>query len=82
MSAVALDLPRQAVFEPRLAPRPEPSAEPEDSRFRELMSAEHWASLRLCGPCPEHRLTYRDVVPDPSGDPPEARAPRRPRLES
>jgi ribonuclease HII len=43
---------------------------------------EHWAALRLCGPCPEHRLTYRGVVPDPSGDPPEARAARRPRLES
>jgi hypothetical protein len=41
MSAVALDVPRQAAFEPRL----EPSPEPEDSRFRELMSAEHWASL-------------------------------------
>ena len=38
---------------------------------------EHWAALRLCGPCPEHRLTYRGVVPDPSGDPPEARSPRR-----
>jgi ribonuclease HII len=43
---------------------------------------EHWAALRLCGPCPEHRLTYRGVVPDPSGDPPEDRPPRRPRLES
>ena len=38
---------------------------------------EHWAALNLCGPCPEHRLTYRGVVPDPAGDPPEARAPRR-----
>lgn len=39
---------------------------------------EHWAALRLCGPCPEHRLTYRGVVPDPSGDPPETRPARRP----
>jgi ribonuclease HII len=39
---------------------------------------EHWAALRLCGPCPEHRLTYRGVVPDPSGEPPEARPARRP----
>jgi len=38
---------------------------------------EHWAALRLCGPCPEHRLTYRGVVPDPSGDPPEVRPARR-----
>ena len=45
MSAVALDLPRNPVFEPRLAPKPERSAEPEDSRFRELMSVEQWASL-------------------------------------
>jgi ribonuclease HII len=38
---------------------------------------EHWEALRLCGPCPEHRLTYRGVIPDPSGDPPEARPARR-----
>ena len=38
---------------------------------------EHWAALRLCGPCPEHRLTYRGVIPDPSGDPPEVRPARR-----
>ncbi len=25
---------------------------------------EHWDALRLCGPCPEHRLTFRGVVPD------------------
>lgn len=25
---------------------------------------EHWVALRRCGPCPEHRLTYRGVVPD------------------
>ncbi len=24
---------------------------------------EHWNALRLYGPCPEHRLTYRGVVP-------------------
>ena len=23
---------------------------------------EHWETLRLYGPCPEHRLTYRGVV--------------------
>ncbi len=25
---------------------------------------EHWKALRLYGPCPEHRLTYRGVVPE------------------
>ena len=25
---------------------------------------EHWSALRLYGPCPEHRLTYRGVVID------------------
>ncbi|HEY7369129.1 MAG TPA: ribonuclease HII [Thermoanaerobaculia bacterium] len=25
---------------------------------------EHWEALRRFGPCPEHRLTYRGVVPD------------------
>jgi ribonuclease HII len=33
---------------------------------------EHWEALRLCGPCPEHRLTYRGVVPDGFG--PDTRA--------
>jgi len=28
---------------------------------------EHWDALRLCGPCPEHRLPYRGVVPDGAG---------------
>ncbi len=28
---------------------------------------EHWEALRRCGPCPEHRLTYRGVLPE-SGD--------------
>lgn len=27
---------------------------------------EHWDALRRCGPCAEHRLTYRGVVPEPS----------------
>ncbi len=26
---------------------------------------EHWEALRRCGPCVEHRLTYRGVVPEP-----------------
>jgi ribonuclease HII len=26
---------------------------------------EHWEALRLCGPCPEHRLTYQGVVAVP-----------------
>ena len=26
---------------------------------------EHWEALRLCGPCPEHRLTYQGVVHGP-----------------
>jgi len=35
---------------------------------------EHWEALRRYGPCPEHRLTYRGVVPEegaeaPSGAP-------------
>jgi len=38
MSAVALELPRRPVFEPRLAPGPQPGPEPEDPRFRELMA--------------------------------------------
>jgi ribonuclease HII len=28
---------------------------------------EHWEALRRYGPCPEHRLTYRGVVPDRDG---------------
>ncbi len=27
---------------------------------------EHWDALRRCGPCAEHRLTYRGVVQEPS----------------
>jgi len=26
---------------------------------------EHWEALQRCGPCAEHRLTYRGVVPEP-----------------
>ena len=25
---------------------------------------EHWEALERCGPCPEHRLTFRGVVPE------------------
>jgi ribonuclease HII len=28
---------------------------------------EHWEALRRYGPCPEHRLSYRGVVPDREG---------------
>ncbi|HEX7251525.1 MAG TPA: ribonuclease HII [Thermoanaerobaculia bacterium] len=42
---------------------------------------EHWEALRLCGPCPEHRLTYQGVVavPDVVAAPasPEPRHPTR-----
>lgn len=38
---------------------------------------EHWDALRLCGPSPEHRLTYRGVVPDAAGEAIAARAARR-----
>jgi ribonuclease HII len=41
---------------------------------------EHWQALRRFGPCPEHRLTYRGVVPDEAfasarerGEPPASR---------
>jgi ribonuclease HII len=27
---------------------------------------DHWEALRRCGPCAEHRLTYRGVIPEPS----------------
>ncbi len=37
---------------------------------------EHWEALRLCGPSPEHRLTYRGVVPDGFGPDPRAAARR------
>jgi ribonuclease HII len=38
---------------------------------------EHWEALRLCGPCPEHRLTYHGVVPEPSVEPIDGRMTRR-----
>jgi ribonuclease HII len=28
---------------------------------------EHWEALRRYGPCPEHRLTFRGVLPEPGG---------------
>ena len=31
---------------------------------------EHWDALRRYGPCPEHRLTYRGVVPEPGVEAP------------
>jgi len=37
---------------------------------------EHWDALRRSGPCPEHRLTYRGVVPE-AGDEPFAGRPAR-----
>ena len=38
---------------------------------------EHWQALRLCGPCPEHRLTYHGVVPGTGEEPITARPARR-----
>ncbi|HKD18896.1 MAG TPA: ribonuclease HII, partial [Thermoanaerobaculia bacterium] len=38
---------------------------------------EHWDALRRYGPCPEHRLTYRGVVPEPETEPIEVRTGRR-----
>lgn len=37
---------------------------------------EHWDALRRTGPCPEHRLTYRGVVPEAGDDPIPGRAAR------
>lgn len=37
---------------------------------------EHWDALRRAGPCPEHRLTYRGVVPEAGNDPIGGRAAR------
>ncbi len=37
---------------------------------------EHWEALRRFGPCPEHRLTYRGVVPEPEVEPIDARSGR------
>ncbi len=33
-------------------------------RHKGYGTPEHWEALRLCGPSPEHRLTYRGVVPE------------------
>lgn len=38
---------------------------------------EHWEALRLFGPCPQHRLTFRGVVPEHGTEAPGARAGRR-----
>jgi ribonuclease HII len=38
---------------------------------------EHWEALRLCGPCPEHRLTYHGVVPEAGVDAIAGRPARR-----
>ena len=38
---------------------------------------EHWAALRSSGPSPEHRLTYRGVVPEPGSAAIAGRAARR-----
>jgi ribonuclease HII len=29
---------------------------------------EHWDALQRYGPCPQHRLTFRGVVPEPGGE--------------
>ena len=42
-------------------------------RHKGYGTPEHWDALRKFGPCPEHRLSYRGVVPDRAGklkDPP------------
>ncbi|HEV2064476.1 MAG TPA: ribonuclease HII [Thermoanaerobaculia bacterium] len=36
-------------------------------RHKGYGTPEHWEALRRYGPCPEHRLTYRGVVPDRDG---------------
>ena len=38
---------------------------------------EHWEALRRFGPCPQHRLTFRGVVPEPGTGTMGARASRR-----
>jgi len=38
---------------------------------------EHWEALRRYGPCPEHRLTFRGVLPEPEAGPFGVRAGRR-----
>ena len=36
-------------------------------RHKGYGTPEHWEALRRFGPCPEHRLSYRGVVPDREG---------------
>jgi ribonuclease HII len=36
-------------------------------RHKGYGTPEHWEALRRFGPCPEHRLSYRGVVPDRDG---------------
>lgn len=38
---------------------------------------EHWDALRRYGPCPEHRLTYRGVLPEPGTEAPPPSSGRR-----
>jgi len=38
---------------------------------------EHWEALRICGPSPEHRLTFHGVVPEPGEAPIDTRHARR-----
>ena len=38
---------------------------------------EHWEALRICGPSPEHRLSFHGVVPEPGEGPIDARLARR-----
>ena len=43
-------------------------------------TSEHWAALRLYGPCPEHRLSFEGVIPGvprPPAPPPARRKSRR-----
>jgi ribonuclease HII len=42
-------------------------------------TAEHWHALSIHGPCPEHRLSYRGVVPGTGEPEPLISSPRRPR---
>lgn len=46
-------------------------------RHKGYGTSEHWDALRLCGPCPEHRLSYRGVVPEPQDRPSGDRTARR-----
>jgi ribonuclease HII len=38
---------------------------------------DHWEALKRYGPCPEHRLSFRGVVPEPGTGEPGPRAGRR-----